>query len=51
VNVKVVNNLVHLEGTVQTENQKAVAEQAARKIIGEKKVRNLINVQWAAEHG
>jgi hypothetical protein len=51
VSVSFSNNVVNLEGTVKTDNQKAAAEQAARKIIGARELKNSISVEWSQENG
>jgi BON domain-containing protein len=39
----------HLQGVVQTESQKAMAERAAKSISGVKDVQNRIRVEWTGE--
>jgi hypothetical protein len=46
VRVTVAKDTVHLNGAVKTQNQKLVAEQAAKSVHGIKDVINMLRVEW-----
>jgi hypothetical protein len=46
VKVTVAKDTVHLNGAVKTQNQKLLAEQAAKSVQGIKEVRNMLRVEW-----
>jgi hypothetical protein len=51
INVTVTNNMAILTGVVQTESQKAAAEQAARNVAGVRSVRSAVRVEWPNGEG